>query len=252
MTSQHALNDEYEKEIAKYRDKSNHLEQELDKTIKLGTNEYTAEELSKYKLDNANLENKLKEYKQTSDGLEQEKGHLLNLQNALQREIKQLTTMMEQYKLNLNTNHQKHKTEMMGLKQQLLILTKEKDELQDNKQMIAHKLEKAESLQSQYLHEKQQMTNSLELENTKLQSMLDTMSKEIEALKQENESLKDELENKELVIKTFNKLNSEHSNFYNFYYKLINSEYSSFGSATNALNTVKEFVTWVEENRKKI
>jgi len=63
---------------------------------------------------------------------------------------------------------------------------------------------------------------------------------------------KDELENKDLIIKTFNKLNSKHSNFYNFYYKLINSEYSSFGSATNALNTVKEFVTWVEENRKKI
>lgn len=62
----------------------------------------------------------------------------------------------------------------------------------------------------------------------------------------------DELKDKDLVIKTFNKLNSEHSNFYNFYYKLINSEYSSYGSATNALNIVKDFVNWVENNRKKI
>ncbi|MEK9635080.1 MAG: hypothetical protein VW079_00170 [Candidatus Woesearchaeota archaeon] len=62
----------------------------------------------------------------------------------------------------------------------------------------------------------------------------------------------EELKDKDLVIKTFNKLNSEHSNFYNFYYKLINSEYSSYGSATNALNIVKDFVNWVENNRKKI
>ena len=62
----------------------------------------------------------------------------------------------------------------------------------------------------------------------------------------------EELKDKDLVIKTFNKLNSEHSNFYNFYYKLINSEYSSYGSATNALNIVKDFVKWVENNRKKI
>ena len=60
----------------------------------------------------------------------------------------------------------------------------------------------------------------------------------------------EEVKEKALVIKSFKKTNHEYSDFYKFYYKLKESEYSSTSSASNALNTVKAFVNWVEENRR--
>ena len=60
----------------------------------------------------------------------------------------------------------------------------------------------------------------------------------------------EEMEEKSLVISSFQKTNNEYSDFYKFYYKFKESEYSSTSSASNALNTVKEFVNWVEENRR--
>jgi len=60
----------------------------------------------------------------------------------------------------------------------------------------------------------------------------------------------DEMNEKALVINSFQKTNNEYSDFYKFYYKLKESEYSSSSSASNALNTVKAFVYWVEENRR--
>ena len=60
----------------------------------------------------------------------------------------------------------------------------------------------------------------------------------------------DEMNEKALVISSFQKTNHNYSEFYKFYYKLKESEYSSASSASNALNSVKAFVNWVEENRR--
>jgi hypothetical protein len=60
----------------------------------------------------------------------------------------------------------------------------------------------------------------------------------------------EEMSRKSRVISSFQKTNNEYSDFYKFYYKFKESEYSSTSSASNALNTVRAFVNWVEENRR--
>tara|TARA_Y100000034_G_C6804771_1_gene361258 strand:- start:424 stop:762 length:339 start_codon:yes stop_codon:yes gene_type:complete len=59
-----------------------------------------------------------------------------------------------------------------------------------------------------------------------------------------------EMKNKELINRVFDKITTEPKEFHRVYFKIAESEYSSPESAANALNTVRAFVNWVEQNRQ--
>ena len=176
MNSQSVLNEQYQKEIDKYKSQCQQLEQELDKSIKLGANKYTAEELDKYK----KQINDLQPYKVQSTELQQKNQKLSSIKNELEDEISQLKTIVDEYKEEKQGKHKTYNSQVLNLKKQMLLLRKERDEIKQNKDDITDKLSKAESLQSQYETEKQQ-------EHEKMLEML-------EEIKKENLRLKSQLE----------------------------------------------------------